>query len=247
MFAILLGVLIILLAFEDSFQAMVLPRRVTHRWRPTRLYYRLLAHLALCRPRFPRRALSRDDAERLWTAVAVGLVRLLGHGVDRGFGLVHWGADTLPSALKGEDLQECMYFSGETFFTLGYGDVTPKGTAGKLLSVVEAGTGFGFMALIIGYLPVLYQAFSRREQDISLLDARAGSPPTAGEFLRRDRFPGRCPRDGAVSGRMGTVVGQPAGESPLFSGVELLPFAARQPIVAGGAGRRCSMRRPCKS
>src|SRR5690348_15965888 len=39
--------------------------------------------------------------------------------------------------------------------------------------------GFGFLAVVIGYLPVLYQAFSRREVHNSLLDARAGSPPTA--------------------------------------------------------------------
>jgi len=36
---------------------------------------------------------------------------------------------------------------------------------------------------MISYLPVLYQAFSRREVTISLLDARAGSPPTAAQFL----------------------------------------------------------------
>jgi hypothetical protein len=45
--------------------------------------------------------------------------------------------------------------------------------------------GFGFLALVIGYLPALNQSFSRREVNISLLDARAGSPPTAGEMLRR--------------------------------------------------------------
>src|SRR5262249_5701683 len=50
---------------------------------------------------------------------------------------------------------------------------------------VEAGLGYGFLAVSISYLPVLYQAFSRREATISLLDARAGSPPTAGELLRR--------------------------------------------------------------
>src|SRR5262249_4912734 len=59
------------------------------------------------------------------------------------------------------------------------------GRLGRALAVVEAGIGFGFLAVIIGYLPALYQAFSRRETAISLLDARAGSPPTAGEFLRR--------------------------------------------------------------
>jgi Sigma-54 interaction domain len=51
--------------------------------------------------------------------------------------------------------------------------------------VSEAGIGFGFLAGVIGYLPVLYQAFSRREVIISLLDARAGSPPSATELVRR--------------------------------------------------------------
>jgi hypothetical protein len=53
------------------------------------------------------------------------------------------------------------------------------------LGVIEAGLGFLFLAIVISYLPVLYQAFSRRETLISLFDARAGSPPSAGEFLRR--------------------------------------------------------------
>jgi hypothetical protein len=53
------------------------------------------------------------------------------------------------------------------------------------LVIFEAGTGLGFVAVVIGYLPVLYQAFSRREGSIALLDARAGSPPTASELLRR--------------------------------------------------------------
>ena len=44
---------------------------------------------------------------------------------------------------------------------------------------------FGFLAVVISYLPVLYQAFSGREVTISLLDARAGSPPTAAQLLIR--------------------------------------------------------------
>src|SRR5713101_5198868 len=46
--------------------------------------------------------------------------------------------------------------------------------------------GFGFLALVISYVPILYQAFSRRELRISLLDSRAGSPATAVEILRRN-------------------------------------------------------------
>src|SRR5206468_4512146 len=75
--------------------------------------------------------------------------------------------------------------SGTTFTTLGYGDLTPVGPAARALAVAEAATGFGFFAVVISYLPVLYQAFSRREAFIALLDARAGSPPAAGRMLLR--------------------------------------------------------------
>lgn len=50
---------------------------------------------------------------------------------------------------------------------------------------LEAGMGFGFLGTVIGYLPTIYSSFSRREIEISLLDARAGSPPTAAELLAR--------------------------------------------------------------
>jgi hypothetical protein len=100
--------------------------------------------------------------------------------------MLHW---SLGSRLNiGDDalnFGSYLYFSGTTFFTLGYGDVTAAGTLGRVLSILEAGVGFGFLALVIGYLPVIYQAFSRRETSITLLDARAGSPPSATEMLRR--------------------------------------------------------------
>ena len=70
-----------------------------------------------------------------------------------------------------------LYFSGTTFFTLGYGDLVTTDAIGRVLSVAEAGLGFVFLAVIITYLPVLYQSFSRREVGISLLDARAALRP----------------------------------------------------------------------
>ena len=72
-----------------------------------------------------------------------------------------------------------LYFSGVTFFTLGYGDIVPHTALTKMLAVVQAGIGLGFIATVIGYLPVLYQLFSRREAQVILLDAAAGSPPCA--------------------------------------------------------------------
>ena len=53
------------------------------------------------------------------------------------------------------------------------------------ISVIETANGFGLLAVVISYLPVLYQSFSKREASISLLDARAGSPSSAVELLRR--------------------------------------------------------------
>jgi Ion channel len=78
-----------------------------------------------------------------------------------------------------------LYLSGSTFFTLGIGDVRPESTFSRVVTVIEAGSGLGFLALVLTYVPVLYQAFSRREINVSLLDGRAGSPPSADEFFRR--------------------------------------------------------------
>jgi hypothetical protein len=114
------------------------------------------------------------------------LLSVWASGLIIGFAGVHW---SLRSPLNGVDdrysFGTYVYLSGSTFFTLGYGDVTPREPLGRALTVAEAGVGFGFLALVIGYLPVIYQAFSRREASTSLLDARAGSPPTAAELLRR--------------------------------------------------------------
>jgi hypothetical protein len=82
-----------------------------------------------------------------------------------------------------------VYLSGTTFFTLGLGDVVPRSSLARSLIVTEAGLGFGFLAGVIGYLPFIYGSFSRREVSITLLDSRAGTPPTAGELLRRHSYP----------------------------------------------------------
>jgi hypothetical protein len=107
-------------------------------------------------------------------------------GLVFGFGLLQWaaGRDLAPAGTK-ISFWTYFYFSGTNFFTLGLGDITPHTTPARILTMIEAGLGLGFLALIVGYLPALNQSFARREETISLLDARAGSPPTALEMLRR--------------------------------------------------------------
>jgi hypothetical protein len=103
-----------------------------------------------------------------------------------GFALIQWGLGSPLSEPYGRPgFGTDIYMSGTTFITLGLGDVAPRTSVARALTVIEAGIGFGFLALMLSYLPVLFTAFSRREVNISLLDARAGSPPSGLELLRR--------------------------------------------------------------
>jgi hypothetical protein len=185
-FALVAAAALILATLTDGFETILLPRRINRRFRYSRLYYRG----AWC---LWRRAASALPAGRYreTTLGVFGPLSMLGlfvswiTGLVLAFGLLHWSL--APDSLHGTTagLPTDLYFSGTTFFTLGLGDVVPTAGAARALTVVEAGVGFGFLAVIIGYLPVLYQAFSRREVTISLMDARAGSPPTGGEALVR--------------------------------------------------------------
>jgi hypothetical protein len=185
MIAVFVGVLLIPLVLWDTFESVILPRRIARRVRPARVYYlatwRAWRAMSLAFPAGRR----REHMLSIFGPLSMlGLFAIWAAALIVGFALIHWGGATLPGELRG-DFRECLYMSGETFFTLGYGDVTPQRYPGKLLAVAEAGVGFGFMAVVIGYLPVFYQSFSLRERSIALLDARAGSPPTASELLRR--------------------------------------------------------------
>ncbi len=158
---------------------MVLPRRVVRRLRVTRLFYRStwLPWSRLARAAFSGRRLDTI----LGVFGPLSLLFLLFFWLAIlifGFGLVHWALGSVVRSTEGDvGFAIDLYMSGTTFFTLGLGDVAPVGPAAKVITVIEAGMGFGFLALVIGYFPALSQSFSRRESSISKLDSRAGSPP----------------------------------------------------------------------
>ncbi|MFO0970515.1 MAG: potassium channel family protein [Gemmataceae bacterium] len=184
----LLAITLILVILVDAFEVMILPRRVRHGWRLARLYYRSTWIVWRGAARlFPVGRWRLGFLSVFGPLSLFGLLAVWAMGLIFSFALLHWSIASPLSGPADSDggFGAYAYFSGTTFFTLGYGDVVPRDPWGKALSVTEAGIGFGFLALVISYLPVLYQAFSRREITISLLDARAGSPPSAGELLRR--------------------------------------------------------------
>lgn len=184
---IALGIATILLTLWDAFETMILPRRVGRRIKLTRSYYTVTwgAFAALVR-RLPAGE-RRENLASIYGPLSLILLFGVWAGLlIFGFAVIYNGIGfTVSGDQRVANFGTDLYFSGTTFFTIGLGDVSSRGFAGRAVTVLEGGTGFAFLALVIGYLPVLYQAFSRREVHISLLDARAGSPPTAAGLFQR--------------------------------------------------------------
>lgn len=189
--AALLGTALIVSILFEGFETVVQPRRVSRKYRIARVYlavfwisWRWIGTSPLRNSRRRSSFLSAGGPLSLLGLFAIWVV-----GLVAGFGLLDWGlhdAVSINVAGGGEaGIWTYFYMSGTTLFTLGYGDVTPIGPMGRMLAVVESGLGFGFLAAILSYLPALFQAYSKREVSISMLDARAGSPPTAAQLILR--------------------------------------------------------------
>jgi len=186
------GIACLFAVLLDAFQTIILPRRASGRFRLTRLFY-----IATWKPWAFLTNRLRDPRKRETSFSYYGPMSLIfllvvwAAVMVVGFALIYYGLGSpFIDSAQGPGFRSDLYVSGTTIFTLGLGDVTPRSPWARELIILEAGTGFGFLAVVMGYFPVLYSAFSRREVSISLLDARAGSPPTAAELLRRHSYEG---------------------------------------------------------
>jgi voltage-gated potassium channel Kch len=179
-----LGAVAIAVVAIDVFETIVLPRRVTRRLRLTGVMYRVTwGPWRRAARLFPSGTRRKDFLSVYGPFSILLLLALWTVGLIAGFAALQWAngsALDVPGVRSGFGTD--LYFSATTFLTLGLGDVVPRSGPARLLTAIEAAGGFGVLALVIGYLPTLYQAFSRREIAVSLLDARAGSPPSAGEL-----------------------------------------------------------------
>lgn len=182
------GVVVVAVVLWDAFETVLLPRRVTRRLRLSTLFQKSLWQLWSRVGRRIRNDVRRESYLGTYALLALlTLIAVWAASLIVGFALVHAGAGTRlsPAPGAGGGFTQALYLSGSTFFTLGIGDAIPLTGWGRFLTVAEAGVGFGFLAVLIAYLPVLYQSFSRREVRLSMLDELAGSPPRALELLRR--------------------------------------------------------------
>jgi hypothetical protein len=168
----LAGALLIVLMLAEFFVAFLLPRRVKRDPRIAQGIYR-----AVWRP-------WRWVAERLRPVTGDTMLGFFGPfalllqlivwsaGLMVGYACLQWaGGGTFDVA-----------FSAGTFLSASF---SPVGAWHRAVGLCEAATGVGVLFIVIGYLPSVYTAFSRREVAVSRLAARAGSPPTAGALLAR--------------------------------------------------------------
>lgn len=182
----------------DTFQTIILPRRPAGRFRITRLFFIATwgPWSGIAKRIESKRA--REDFYGIYGPASLILLLVVWAALlEIGFALLFFAMGSPFHDVTGhvatsgfDQFRTDLYVSGTTLFTLGLGDILPQVVSARAMIITEAGVGLGFVALVIGYVPVLYGAFSKREVSIALLDGRAGSPPTAGELLRRHGFDG---------------------------------------------------------
>jgi hypothetical protein len=184
--AALTGCILLALVLVDSFNTLILARRTRHVFRIARLYYQATWGPFAAVARRIKSPLRRESMLGVYGPLSfLFLIALWGVGLVFSFGLLEWSVGMRSSQLAptfGHDL----YLSARALVTLNDGD--PQNAASQFLSVCEGGLGLAFLGSVVGYLPVLYQSFAERELAISLLDARAGSPPSAGGLLASTPF-----------------------------------------------------------
>ena len=180
----LLGAALIALILAEFFVMIVLPRRVK---RSVRLARRVFQLVWIPARGLGRRLPGRSGDTFLGIFGPLGVLVVLGlwaFGVILGFAALQWAGGSHVAPHHTGTFFDDLYFSGGAFLSAA-GGVSPQNSFSKVVMLFEAATGLVLLFIVIGYLPALYSAFSRREVVVSQLDPRAGSPPSAGALLMR--------------------------------------------------------------
>jgi hypothetical protein len=171
----LLGLAIVTLTLFSAVSSFVLTRGARHFL--DRFVFGLLWRVFHGLMRFTRSYAQRDALMAYYAPLALVLLLPSWYLLTAvGYALMYW-------ALGVPTWQQAFLLSGSSLLTLGY--VSDANFLVSLLTFTQATLGLLLVALLITYLPSMYAAFSRREQAVTLLEVRAGSPPTAVGMLQR--------------------------------------------------------------
>ncbi len=166
--AVVVGVFLVLSVLADLTNTLVTTTTAQGRFWLTRIVYTQTWHVVR---RVGHRFKQESRRERLYATFAPlsVILMLLAWVVQQvvGFGLIWWGIGGVDGAA---DLTDSIYYSGVVYFTLGFGEIVPAEHVPRFGALLEAFTGVLTTALVIGYLPALYSAYSEREQKLLMLD-----------------------------------------------------------------------------
>ncbi|MGX1850058.1 hypothetical protein [Streptomyces sp. NPDC055299] len=169
------GAVIVLGIFSSVLHALVIPRPTRHGFsrsvqRLVQGPFRLLADL------LP----SVEAKDRVLTPMAPLVIVAT---------LISWlvaflaGYALLEAAVSRLGPREALIEAGSSLFTLGF--ASGNRVTLNVIDFCAAATGPIVIGLQVGYLPTLYGAYQRRETEVTLLQARTGSPPWGPEILAR--------------------------------------------------------------
>jgi hypothetical protein len=188
-----LGGALVVLMLVEIFVTFLLPRRVkrdpriarsvfAYGWRPWR--------------RMARRLPDRAADTMLGIYGPLGLLLNLVVwvlGLMIGYACLQWALGSELHSVRPVGFGDDFFFSAASLVSSGTGALSAHSTGARLVQVIDAASGLAVLTIVIGYLPALFQAFSQREATVSQLDARAGSPPTAGRLVTRSTQRGGWP------------------------------------------------------
>lgn len=170
-----LGALLVASTLLSAVKTFVLPRSVPD-WL-TRLVFLTIRALFAFRLRRARTYQERDRVMAFYAPLSLlALVPAWLVLILLGYSALFWASGV-------GSWYQAFRLSGSSLLTLGFANV--DGLFTTLLEFSEAATGLILVALLIAYLPTMYAAFSRRESAVTLLEVRAGNPPSASEMIRR--------------------------------------------------------------
>jgi len=173
--AFLLGITIVIGTFLSALRTFVLPRSAPDIINRTVFIW--MRYLFELRIRRLRTFAARDRSLELYAPMAlIGLLVTWLLCIQLGYIGMYWGID-------GEIWYNLFKISGSSLLTLGFTLIDNWPTT--ILVFSEATLGLILIAMLISYLPTIYSAFSRREEAVTMLEVRAGSPPSAVEMIER--------------------------------------------------------------
>jgi hypothetical protein len=182
-----IGLLIWAAVLWDEFATIVLPRTVAPMRRLSGRFYKLSWGLWSA----IGRRIGNSDLKLSFLAIygpvsVMALLVLWAVLLIFAFALIYLGVEDRFQADRGPiGFGALVYMSGSTFLTLGLGDIVSADPLARFFMILETGTGYIFLGLIITYMPLLHQAYAAREIENLLIHSRAGHPPSGIKFVRR--------------------------------------------------------------